>query len=171
MRMHKSQKVGRKFFMTKSSIEKTLPLGKRFCYTTWDFTFSRGSWKFVGLNHSLCAPSSHMVMWLLSILRVIQNSKWMGKDLSHFWPLSLRHRLKLCWVFRSVIHLIIAIHTATKKKNPYCLYAYPLYLFCLTFLSSLRTWPARVYEGGNLFSSPYLLRFHLHEIHWGQCIR
>jgi len=43
MRMHESQRTGRKSFMTKSLTEKTLPLGKRFCYTTRGFIFSRGS--------------------------------------------------------------------------------------------------------------------------------
>jgi len=58
-----------------------------------------GSWRLVGLDRSLCAPFSHTVLWLLLILRTTRNSKWMGKDWSPFWPLSLHHRLIVCWLF------------------------------------------------------------------------
>jgi len=116
MRTHGLQKAGLKFYMTRSSTGKTLPRETRFCYTTRGFTFSWESWKIVGLDHSLCAPSSHMVLWLLSILRVIRNSKWMGKNWSHFWPLSLRPRLKLCWVF-SLRHTLDHRHPHTTKKS------------------------------------------------------
>ena len=52
--------------------------------------------------------------------------------------------------------MCVCIHT-------YYLYAYPFYLFCLTFLSLIRTWLAQVREDGDNISSPYLLPLHLHQ--------
>jgi len=126
-RTHGLQRAELYFFMTRLPTGKILPWETRFCYIARGFTFSRGSWKLVSLDHSL---------WLLLILRVIRNSKWMGKDWSSFWPLSLRPRLKLCWVFSLVIHLTIAIHTPPKEsvnKNFFILIVYMLTPFILVY--------------------------------------
>ena len=74
-----------------------------------------GNLKTRGLDRSLCVPFSHTVMCLLSILRITRNSRWMGKDWSPFWPLSLHHRLIVCWLFLPRPTPKPAIHTATKK--------------------------------------------------------
>jgi len=83
------------------------------------------------LDHSLCAPSFHTMLWLLLILRVIWNSKWMGKDCTIFDHWAYVPDWNCVESFRSVIHLTIAIHLPPKKilevLYTHCLYAHPLY--------------------------------------------
>jgi len=171
MRMLGSPKARLNFFMIKSQTGKTLPRETRFCYTTLGFIFLQRSWRLISLDRLLCAPFSHTVLWLLSILRTTWNSKWMGKGWSLFWPLSLHHPLIVCWLFlthrtpdRSHPHYNL------EKKLYFLFICLPLLYFFWTFLSPIRAWSARVDDGGNIISSPYLLHLHLHDIHWGQCI-
>ena len=65
----------------------------------------------------------------MSILRTTRNLKWMGKDWSPFWPLSLHHRLIVCWLLLSRHTPNPAIHAATKKKIYLLFICLPLLYF------------------------------------------